>query len=436
MKNSYINLKILIEHLYYFLPLAIGFGAFLPNLFIVLISVIFLTLVIKKIINIELIPNVFFKFLIIFWVISLLSSLFSVNKLISLQSSFFYIRFIIFLYATKWLLDNNMINYKKFFKIIIWSLTFVLFFAYLEYFTGYNIITQNILDFLEMGPIQHSTRISGLFGDEQVLGGYLLRILLFSLIIFSFVENIINEKMRYYFLFLMISCGVFIVLSGERSAIFLFLLFILSSFILINGFRKIKIFLPIILILIWSSLILSKPDLYNRIVQQTFQLQLYSAEDDRFYFFSKIHEAHYKTAINIFYDKPIIGAGNKSFRYLCDREKYSSEIIKFETGDLHGKSMGCATHPHNYYIQILSENGIFNLIIICTLYLMIIRKLFVHFFSKYFKNKQILENRQIFILLFFAILLWPIIPTGSFFSSWISSTLFLPIAYLAKEFNK
>ena len=435
MKNSYINYKNLIKYIYYFLPLSIGFGAFLPNFLITLLSLIFITLVLKKIIKIDLIPNIFFKFIILFWLLSILSSIFSENMLVSLQSSLFYVRFIIFLYATKWLLDNNIIEHKKFFNILILSLTFILFFAYLEYFTGYNIITKNILDFFETGPIQPSTRISGLFGDEQVLGGYLLRILLFSLIIYSFSENSINKNGKYYFLFIIISCGVFVVLSGERSAIFLFLLSMILFFLLINGYRTIKFFVPIILVIIWSSLILSKPDLYNRIIQQTFQLQLYSESKDRVQFFSQIHEAHYKTAINIFLDNPIIGIGNKSFRYSCFKEKYSSNIPKFETGSLKGVTKGCATHPHNYYIQILSENGVFNFLIICALYLMIIKRLFVHFLNVYFKKKKVLKNQQVFILIFFAILLWPLIPTGSFFSSWISSTLFLPIAYLVREFN-
>ena len=46
-----------------------------------------------------------------------------------------------------------------------------------------------------------------------------------------------------------------------------------------------------------------------------------------------------------------------------------------------------------------------------------------------FKEK-IFTNTDISIYIFFSVLLWPIIPTGSFFSSWIASTLFLPMGFL------
>tara|TARA_Y100001970_G_C14253089_1_gene873250 strand:- start:4873 stop:5820 length:948 start_codon:yes stop_codon:yes gene_type:complete len=315
-------------------------------------------------------------------------------------------------------------------------MTFVLFFAILEYLTGYNVITDDLVQLFKTGPVEPNTRISGLFGDEQVLGGYLLRILLFLFIIYSIAEKELSRHIKYFFLIILILSGIFIFLSGERSSIFLLILFILSIFMLINGYNKTKISVSLILILTWTMLILSKPDIYNRIVQQTFYLQLYSKEKNKIQFFSKIHEAHFSTAVNIFKDKPFLGGGNKSFRTLCHYPQYSLNIPKFKTGALDGVTMGCATHPHNYYMQILSENGIFNFLLIIFLYLIIIKKLFIQFLNKFFFKKKYLENKQIYTLLFFAVLLWPIVPSGSFFTSWIASTLFLPIAYLAKEFNK
>ena len=436
INNSYLNSTNFIKYLYYFLPLSIGFGGFLPNVFIILISIIFLRLIFIKSVKVELFPNKFFVFLLIFWLISILSSIFSDTKLVSLQSSIFYIRFIIFSYAIKWLLDNKIVNHKIFFQILLGTISFILFFAILEYITGYNIIIDDFLRFFDTGPIEPNTRISGLFGDEQVLGGYLLRILLFLLIIYSIAEKELTKKIKFYFLIILIFCGIFIFLSGERSSIFLLILSILSIFMLINGYNKTKISISLILILTWTILILSKPHIHNRIVQQTFYLQLYSKENNKIQFFSKIHEAHFSTALNIFKDKPILGGGNKSFRTLCHYPKYSLNIPKFKTGKLDGVTMGCATHPHNFYIQILAENGIFNFIIIIFFYFIILKKLFIQFLNKFFFKREYLENKQIYTLLFFAVLLWPIVPSGSFFTSWIASTLFLPIAYLSKEFNK
>ena len=68
--------------------------------------------------------------------------------------------------------------------------------------------------------------------------------------------------------------------------------------------------------------------------------------------FSKTHESHYKTAIAIFKDKKIFGAGVKSFRHVCKNLKYNPQ--------------GCATHPHNTFLQFLSELGLLGIIFYIT----------------------------------------------------------------------
>ena len=63
------------------------------------------------------------------------------------------------------------------------------------------------------------------------------------------------------------------------------------------------------------------------------------------YLFSEEHHDQYLTAINMFKDKPILGVGIKMFRERCDDVEYS-----------YG-NYGCTTHPHNSYLQLLSETG-------------------------------------------------------------------------------
>ena len=165
---------------------------------------------------------------------------FSDNKIISLISSISFIRFITFAILTYWLIKNKFINYNLFFKTIIITLSIVLFFAYFEFFTGYNIILDDLSNIIKEGLKQPQTRITSLFGDEQVLGGYLLRILLFSLIIYFALDSKIKNNYKYYFLFLILSCFMFIILSGERSSIFMLIFSILSIIFFIDGYKKIK----------------------------------------------------------------------------------------------------------------------------------------------------------------------------------------------------
>ena len=141
--------------------------------------------------------------------------------------------------------------------------------------------------------------------------------------------------------------------------------------LMINGYKNIKLLFIFSFILSFIAIILIKPNIYNRLITQTFYLQVYSLEKNKIYFFSKTHEAHYQTALNIFLDKPILGAGNKSFRLLCSQDKYSYNIIKFDEGERKGQSQGCATHPHNFYLQVLSENGLINLFLLLFFYFFI-----------------------------------------------------------------
>ena len=48
----------------------------------------------------------------------------------------------------------------------------------------------------------------------------------------------------------------------------------------------------------------------------------------------------------ILMDNKTLGVGVKNFRKFCSNQKYIES------------SLSCATHPHNTYIQILSEIGI------------------------------------------------------------------------------
>jgi hypothetical protein len=45
----------------------------------------------------------------------------------------------------------------------------------------------------------------------------------------------------------------------------------------------------------------------------------------------------------MFKDKPIIGHGVKSFREVCKEDSYKNFY-------------GCATHPHNFYLQFLIQS--------------------------------------------------------------------------------
>ena len=75
--------------------------------------------------------------------------------------------------------------------------------------------------------------------------------------------------------------------------------------------------------------------------------------------FTEAHDAMFKTAYKMFTNKPLFGHGTKVFRFKC-KEKYKST---------NHKNYSCNTHPHNYYVQMLAENGVIGFIFFLYLFL-------------------------------------------------------------------
>ena len=141
--------------------------------------------------------------------------------------------------------------------------------------------------------------------------------------------------------------------------------------------------------------------------------------------FSKHHEAHALSAIKMFKDKPITGQGPNAFRYLCNDEKYHVNLA-------------CTTHPHQLYLQILSETGLLGFIfMVCLLFfvsLRILQLMIENIKDKYFNYYN---NSEFFILIAIFVNLFPLVPSNNFFNNWINILYYLPFGfYLSIIFKK
>ena len=91
-------------------------------------------------------------------------------------------------------------------------------------------------------------------------------------------------------------------------------------------------------------------------------------------------------------------------------------------------------HPHNYYLEILTETGLVGFSILT---IIIIFTLYNTFYKKYFSRLSLQNNNIIipFIFLFF-IEIFPIKSTGSFFTTGNATYLFLILGVLVGLFQK
>ena len=120
--------------------------------------------------------------------------------------------------------------------------------------------------------------------------------------------------------------------------------------------------------------------------------------------------------------KPYIGGGIKSFRNLCWKIDPTEENVK---------RLRCGNHPHNYFLEILSEFGLLGLIMFFIFLLSIFYKVLV----KDLKRKNELDTKYIsyFFLLLFFIEFFPLKTTGSFFTTGNATYIFLIASFLISK---
>ena len=170
--QTYLNITA--KYLIFLLPAFLISGPLLSDSTVVLIDIIFLLLLYKEN-NFKYLNNSLFKFLLFFNIYISLRSLFAEDIFLSLKSSLFYIRFTIFIFAIKYFLerDKNLLSF--FSKGIILTILILFIDSLFQYINGYN-----FLGF----KLDNPDKLNSLFGDEGVLGSYLIRILPLFLVFF------------------------------------------------------------------------------------------------------------------------------------------------------------------------------------------------------------------------------------------------------------
>jgi O-antigen ligase len=309
--------------------------------------------------------------------------------------------------AIWFVLDNNK-NFPKYFLVsIIVPLTISFFYSLGDVYKSVRFESM-ISDY----------RISGLFGTELIQGSYFLRFLILFLGVYTLINNNFKNKFIYY---LILFFSIFIILvSGERSAIgllfiFLFLFLFFSELAIIE---KIKFFLLIIFIVFLSILYL--PGLKTRIYDNTKSLIIEKGELKAF---SRGHQEHYESALKMFKKNIITGVGIRNFRLECRKDEYRYIGVN-----------SCTTHPHNTYLQFLSETGIIGFLFIVAALFYISRFLILNFLLVIRGNK-IAKSSVIFSIAIF-INIFPLVPTGSFFNNWLSTIYYIPFAFFFYSLEK
>ena len=396
------------------LPISLVSGPFFSDLTVSIISILFLILLFKVDLS-KYYKSIFFKLFLLFYLFINIASIIGVNPFYSLKNSFFYLRHGLFVLYFWFLLDNNYKLKTYLFNIFVITFTCLIIDGFIQYFLG-----SNLLGF----PIASTGRISSFFGEELILGSYLSRLfpIIFCLLIVIYNKNFSKINIVYIFI-LFLTGDVLIFLSGERTALFLLNISTIYIIFFVSKFKYLRLaafISAMIIIVIISSF---NPTAKKRMIDQTFhQMGLKEQNEIRvnkqfhfidFYVFSQPHEIMIKTGLNMFENNKIFG-GSKNYRTEC-RNK-----------DNYIMGYSCSTHPHNTYIQLLSETGIFGFAIIFSIFVWFVFENFKMMINSLIYKKKY-NDGIICIYACFLMTLWPIMPTGSFFTNWLSIIYFFPI---------
>ena len=195
--------------------------------------------------------------------------------------------------------------------------------------------------------------------------------------------------------------------------------------LMIDSYKMYRFWTYIVSIFLILILFNFFPSSKERIVDQTlndFTGHFTNTETEKFYIFSKPHNDMYIAAYRMFIDNKFFGVGPRQFRNECSKYPVSE--------------YSCETHPHNTYLELLSEAGIFAFLIIASVFIFLCILSIKHLIFRFIKNKKsYLSDFQICLLSAVLISLWPLSPSGSFFNNWMSIVYFIPVGIILWQFD-
>ena len=388
------------------LPLSLVTRSLMINILTILVTIIFLITLLKEKKFFFLHDKIFYS-LCLFWLSLIINLFFTTDLNASMPRVLGFGKFIILVFAIKYycLLQNS--KYKKFiFKIWFFTFLFVSFDLLFEFIVGFN-----TLGYKSTLP----GRLSGFLNDELKIGHYYSAFFLFSLTYIYY-----NNK-KYLLLFLSIFIFISFIIGERANFIKAILIFIIFYLIFEKKFfiRKIFFFLFFFTVIIFvgfktQGMKVRYWDQFLKPIIKTYSIQEY--------IYTTQYGAHYDTAIKIFYTYPLFGSGIKTFRNESSKNNYKS-FNSFI--DQHR----WATHPHQIHLEFLSETGIFGYLSFFLFFLYTIGISIKH----YIDSKDLY---QLSAILFTSITLLPILPSGSFFTTYGATIFWINFAIMIAHNNK
>ena len=349
-----------------------------------------------------------------------------------LLKSFLLFRFVLLILVVDTLLYNKKINLINFCLSSLICTSFVSFDIILQYFTGVDLF----------GYKNFANWNSGPFGDELIAGSYLKNFSFFSIFfIFLKFKKIISKNFLSIFILALHLTAMLV--SGNRMPLVLFLF---GCFLLILFVKNIKFAISMgAIIFSLCFFFLSNND---KILKQRYAIFLGDINFSKLFNKQKSEEIienpdslatmpknvvllrHsgysrvFKTSIVMWKEQPLFGFGLKSFRVKCWNILSEDNLKSDKPQDI-----SCGNHPHNYYLELLSESGIIGIALIFSFFIIILKYSFYTLKKIYrIDNDELILLTPVIISIILEI--WPLRSSGSFFTNTNATFFWLIVGML------
>ena len=306
MKLSKINFPLILISL---IPVSFVIGPLILELFINILNILFLIEIFKKK-KFSILKNNFFLYFIIFYVfliLGLLNSNFFSQNVLNILS---YIRFIILPFSIFYFLNINKHSLK--FCYIILSITMLIIVSdgIFQFF-----FDKNLIGFQKYRP----DRISGFFKEDLILGSYVTRLFPLLIGLTLFFKN----KIKYSFIniFLIFMSLFLIFISGERASFLMTLIAITMIFFYVDISKFLKSLFVVVCISATCLILIFNPIVFDRHIKQ---LKNHIISNDKDKSILPYYMPMFETTLNMYKFNRLTGTGPKSYRYVCNEEKYVS----------------------------------------------------------------------------------------------------------------
>ena len=386
-------------------PVALILGNLFINVFTLLFSISFFYNLreSKKYLN----QKIFY--LLIFFFISLLINLiFSSNPTNSFPRIIKVLFIIFFIFETQRIVQNYEASYMRY----VYGSWFVIFIIITIDIIFETIFGHNLIGMKSYMP----GRVVSFFGDELIVGAFYHGFVLFflSYLILRGTKN--NILILTIILILLTS---FII--GERSN---FIKLFLSILIFTTFALKINYKIKIVTLLFITTIIITFINFNQNFKTRYFEQIKTVFTIDGYSKFMKESQygAHRDVAVKILNDNLFFGVGVKNFRHESLKDKYENK----EYLQTHKRY---ATHPHQVHHEMLSETGFFGYLSFLIFFLLSIALAI----NNYLKIGNIYQLSGIIYVI---VSLVPLLPSGSFLSTYSGGIFWLNFAIMCAYIKK